>query len=98
MKKQSIKDFGSVTFDGEEYVLLEDAFLDNNNRGEGAYFARAIKASESPDDEGYISYYMVEWAISNPETEDGGGACDWDNPERIDGPYGAYDTEEQRFI
>ncbi len=97
MKKQSIKDFGSVTFDGEEYVLLEDAFPDNNNRGEVAYFARAIKASESPDDEGYISYYMVEWA-SNPEAEDGSEVCDWENPERIDGPYGAYDTEEQRFI
>ena len=69
------KDFGSVEFAGEEYILIQDAYLDGTE-----YVADAIKADDEPDDDGYVQIYKVEWSIINPETEDAGDACDWENP------------------
>ena len=68
------KDYGYVEFAGEEYVLIQDAYLDGTE-----YVADAIKVGE-PDDDGYVTVYKVEWEIIYPEEEDEGNRCDWDNP------------------
>ena len=73
------KKFGSVEFEGAKYILIQDAYLDNEGYGEAAYFANAIKVGDTQDN-GYVPVYTVEWGIINPETEDEADACDWDTP------------------
>lgn len=77
------KDFGSVEIEGKEYVLVQDAYLDGMDAN-AAYFAAAIKIDDEPDEDGYVPLYKVEWNIVNPETEDAGDACDWENPADVD--------------
>lgn len=73
------KDFGSVEFENEEYVLIQDAYLDGTE-----YVADAIKVGgDEPDVDGYIPIYKVEWSIVYPDTEDAGDACDWENPAEV---------------
>ena len=43
------KDYGYVEFGGEEYVLIQDAYLDDTE-----YVADAIKADDEPDEDGYV--------------------------------------------
>ena len=69
------KDFGSVGFDGKEYILIQDAYIDGT-----VYVADAIKADDEPDEDGYVPLYKIEWEIIYPEMEDEGDRCDWDNP------------------
>ena len=73
------KDYGYVEFAGEEYILIQDAYLNGTE-----YVAGAIKADDGPDDDGDVQIYKVEWSIINPETEDTGDACDWENPADVD--------------
>ena len=73
------KNYGYVEFGGEEYVLVQDAYLDGTD-AEAAYFAAAIKAGDEPDVDGYVPIYKVEWSLVYPDTEDAGDACDWENP------------------
>ena len=77
--KTLVKSAGSFKQDGQTYVLLQQAYADNNKYQEAAFFARAVKI----DDEiiaGVAPTYMVEWEITDHDTEDDGNACDWDNP------------------
>ncbi len=77
--KKMEKEFGSVEFEGEKYILVQDAYLygpvDN-----AAYFANAIKAGDEPNDGGFIPLYEVKWEIIYPEEEDEGSRCDWEHP------------------
>lgn len=74
------KKFGSVLYDGAKYILLQDAYLDNEDGfGDAMYFADAVKVGDTPD-EGCLPVYTVVWEIINPETEDAEDACDWDAP------------------
>ena len=72
------KDYGYVEFAGEEYVLIQDAYLDDTE-----YVADAIKADDKPDEDGYVTVYKVEWEIIYPDAEDEGDRCDWDNPAEV---------------
>lgn len=83
------KDFGSVEFAGEEYILIQDAYLDDTE-----YVADAIKADDEPDDDGYVQIYKVEWSIINPETEDAGDACDWENPADVSAIGAKFNLED----
>ena len=65
--------------DGETYVLLQCAYADNNRQQEAAFFAEAVKIGDEIID-GCVPTYMVEWEIVNPDADDDGDACDWDNP------------------
>lgn len=74
------KRFGSVEFEGEKYILIDDAYIDGPV-DDAAYFAYAVKAGEAPDDDRYLPLYTVEWEIINPATDDDESqACDWENP------------------
>lgn len=72
------KRFGSVEFEGEKYILIDDAYIDGPV-DDAAYFANAIKVGDIPDD-GYQPIYKVEWEIINPLCDDESLACDWENP------------------
>lgn len=74
---------GIVEFEGLEYVLTDDAFIDNNSDQEAAYFGYAVKIGDEIDGEGYVPLYKVEWKIINEEAEDGSDACDWNNAANI---------------
>ena len=82
------KDFGSIEFAGEEYILVQDAYLDGTE-----YVADAIKADDEPDD-GYVSIYKVEWEIIYPEEEDEGIRCDWDNPADVSAIGAKFNLED----
>lgn len=68
--------FGSVEFEGEKYVLIQDVYLDGI-MDNAAYFADAIKAGDDPDEDAYVPIYRVKWKIINPDAENEGGRCDW---------------------
>lgn len=87
--KEMEEKFGSVEFEGEKYILTQDAYLygpvDN-----AAYFANAIKVGDDPNDGGFIPLYEVKWEIIYPDTEDEGDRCDWEHP--VDVRYNGLDT------
>lgn len=78
------KKYGSFEYEGEKYILIEDAYLDDifidGQEGRSAYLADAIKPGDSPDEDGYIPLYKMEWEIINPEMEDESDRCDWEAP------------------
>lgn len=78
--------------DGETYILLQCAYADNNRQQEAAFFADAVKLGDEIVD-GVVPTYMVEWEIINPDGDDDGDACDWDNPIDIN-PYSDVTVEE----
>lgn len=83
------KDFGSVEFAGEEYILIQDAYLDGTE-----YVADAIKVGDEPDEDGYVPIYKVEWEIIYPDTEDEGDRCDWENPAEVRGAGAKFNLED----
>ena len=74
-----LQDNGYFEQDGKTYVLLQCAYADNNSQQEAAFFADAVKLGDEIVD-GVVPTYMVEWEIVNPDADDDGDACDWDNP------------------
>ena len=90
-------EFGTVTFDGVEYVLTQQAYITGPADSDGWYEASAIRADAEPDEyDGYDTFRVV-WEIL-PETleawkearengdciDDEGDACDWDSPELVE--------------
>lgn len=72
--------FGSVEFEGEKYILIQDVYLDGI-MDNAAYFADAIKVGDDdPDEDAYVPIYKVKWKIINPDAEDEGDKCDWWGP------------------
>ena len=92
------KKFGSVEFEGKKYILIQDAYIDDvcidGQEGHTAYFADAIKDGDHQDEDGYFPLYTVEWEIINPETDDEGDRCDWDNPVDVEATRAMYNVEE----
>ena len=83
------KNYGYVEFGGEEYVLIQDAYLDGTE-----YVTDAIKVGDEPDEDGYVPIYKVEWEIIYPDTEDEGDRCDWENPAEVRGAGAKYNLED----
>ena len=76
--------YSTVEYFGETYVILDDAYLENDSFGEAVYFANAVKINDEIDGDGYAPLYQIKWEIINPEAEDGADACDWDYAENIE--------------
>ena len=74
------EEFGSVEYEGNVYVLTQDAYLEYNANYDWTFYtALALRADEyGPDFDDPA--YMVEWDIIRPDAEDEGDACDWDTP------------------
>lgn len=85
--KEMEKKFGSVEFEGEKYILVQDAYpcgsVDN-----AAYFANAIKVGDEPNDGGFVPLYEVKWEITYPE--------EWENP--VDVRYNGLDTNVENGL
>lgn len=87
--KEMEEKFGSVEFEGEKYILIQDAYLDGTE-----YVADAIKVSDEPDEDGYVPIFKVEWSIVYPDTEDAGDACDWENPAEVSAIGAKFNLED----
>lgn len=69
---------GTAMCGGEEYILLNDPYEDNNSSGEAAFFARAVKVGDKFDDDEQVPCYKLEFKIIHPDWEDEGTEpCDW---------------------
>lgn len=70
---QNYKDeFGTVRFEGKEYALTQNAYIDTDfslNWNPSIYTAHAIDEEEND--------YKVKWEIINHESNDESDACDW---------------------
>lgn len=79
--QETINKYSMGLVDGK-YILLQEAYCDNNKQQEAAYFADAIKLDDEIVD-GEAPLYLIEFKIIDTETEDGNFACDWTVSERI---------------
>lgn len=98
----AVKDAMTVEYEGETYVLLNQAtvepwYTDSNGNEVDRYVASAIRMGDPIVKEFGITFterYMVTWDITNPEAEEHSEACDWDEPYDIE-PNGTYEFEEE---
>lgn len=84
IKKDLIKKYGCVKYDGKSYILVENVILDYDCIRGNYYTARAINMNEEPDEDDYVYCYEIRWEILNDfdsnNDEDEGNACDWNTP------------------
>lgn len=76
MLEKLARNNGETNYNGEHYTLTQMAYL----KDDSTYTALAIRSNDERDEDGYQTAYTITWSISNPEAEDEGDACDWDNP------------------
>jgi hypothetical protein len=81
------KEFGTVKFDGNTYIMLDQAHADNYGApARVVYEAPAILKGAKPDAYGYVDLYTLRWELTDwarehgEEIEDESEYCDWDNP------------------
>lgn len=56
--------YGRVNYNGETYVLLEDAYADTlGSAARPIYCASAIREGEQPDELGCVTTYRVTWYV-----------------------------------
>ena len=67
-----------VSFEGKEYTLTQQAYIDGPADGTPVYKATAV------DQEG--NEYEVEWEVREnwEEIEDESDMCDWENPVSVE--------------
>lgn len=88
--------YGTAMCGGEEYILLNEPYEDNNSSGEAAFFARAVKVGDKFDGDDQVPCYMLEFKIINPDWEDEGKeACDWYEAEDVS--FDTYVYYDRRF-
>lgn len=97
-KIKRLKDgFGITVYEGKEYLMLHNAFLDHHLRfDEACYSAYAICLTDPLDSDGEQPLYIIKWDILEPydpyaQAED--EACDWKKPSKVY-PCGYTDLEE----
>ena len=78
-----------------QYVLLQEAYCDNNRQQESAYFADAVKIGDEITD-GEAPLYLIEFKIIDTETQDGNFACDWTVTGDIT-KYSTIDIDQERL-
>lgn len=67
---------GTVIYDGEEYILIQEAMFEVDGSDNPYYCARAIKEPDIefndtfPDEYGYIHAYEVQWDLKDEYYED----------------------------
>ena len=77
---------GKCIYEGETYILTQQAYAENGKNGGVIYKAHAIKENEKPDATGYVDAYLITWALTEyaeahmDEIEDESECCDWENP------------------
>ena len=87
-------DYGTVTYEGIEYRLTQQAWVDADLSGPKRTVYRAY--AEGPDAEGDDAKYLVTWPVvpgqdmyaddyvgEDEAYEDESMMCDWDSPESV---------------
>jgi hypothetical protein len=81
-EKLSVQEFANRNLDeiasygNEHFVVVGEAYLDNNSSSEAAYFAYAVKLGDKITN-CEVPLYLIEFEITNLETYDGNKACNW---------------------
>ena len=96
------RSYGTTMYNGTEYILLRDAFLDNGPHGQIVFRSYAVKAGEEADEDGLIPCYEVVWWpldewLEQEDCEDEGDACNWDEADEVRS-CGAVDPDDGRII
>lgn len=98
------KENGTITFEGREYVLLQQAYADGP-ADNFVYLASAVCPADGVGEDGWMPKYEITWcptdefiAYAAECTESGewcdeGNACDWGCPDRIK-QCGEYNPED----
>ena len=75
---------GVVEYEGEKYILVEQALPDDVlGKDTFCYTAPAVRVGDEIDEDGWCKRYYVVWKVLedyDPEWGDGSLACDWDGP------------------
>lgn len=92
--------YGTTMYAGDEYILLEEPFMDDNCFGDAAYFAYAVKIGDHFDKDGNVKCYKLEFEIINPNWEgEGKEACDWYEASNVEfWNYVYYNYRSKQFI
>ena len=64
-----------AAYGNEKFVVVNEAWADNNKFNEPAYFAHAVKLGDVITDN-MANLYLVEFAIIR-DSEDASQCCDW---------------------
>lgn len=71
---------GSCTYDGIDYILLQQAYADNDQLSNCGYkYTASAKKSNQWNDED-AAHYIVCWSVIDSNCDDEDSACDWSNP------------------
>ena len=92
--------YGTTMYAGDEYILLEEPFMDDNCFGDAAYFAYAVKIGDYFDKDGNVKCYKLEFEIISPNWEgEGKEACDWYEASNVEfWNYVYYNYRSKQFI
>jgi len=77
---------GSVTYDGVEYALYQEAYATNNCHGDLVYESICLTEEmvNENDNDGLNVHAVVQWEVYPEYLEsndtDESNACDWDHP------------------
>ena len=96
------KMFGSVKFENEKYILINDVELDEDRFGNLYYFANAIKADDAKENAEFVDMYYVEWYLSEKQAKEISETevCDmylyvaFDSPNNVRKTYASFDIKE----
>ena len=102
-KDVAVKDAMHIQYEGETYILLNQAtieywYTDSNGKEVDRYVASAIRMGDPIETNicTYTERYMVTWELNedfDPKTaEDESDACDWEKPYEIM-PNGEYEFD-----
>lgn len=96
--RKMIKENGHFSYDGNEYVLIEQAFytVDERHYDDPCYSARAFRLNTLTD-EATARCYTVKWDIIDPD-EDESNICDWSSPSEVIENGFIYDVDQDRII
>lgn len=94
--KEMAMNNGKTTYNGVEYVLLQQAYT---NDGE-TYEATAIRPDElDKAEDGWVTAYEIVWNVLdsyNPDEQEEDCACDWRNADEVN-ECGEYNIEDDRI-
>ena len=88
-----IEYYGTVSFEGNSYILLDDPSISN----EQIVRAFAIRMDDTPDEQGRMDLYLVDWE-ANGEDEFGSYAFNWDDPYSVWHSSGTYNIVTGQLI
>ena len=75
--------YGEVIKDGKAYALREDAYPEGGSWTDDDGWTHSGDWYEASATDAEENEYIIRWTRVDWEAEDGGDACDWNNPDYI---------------